>query len=184
MKHSSRTAHRHGRPRDTRLRVAAALCVIACAWAASARGGGRQEWEALQKRMSEPRNVNLIVSGTWTLIHGAEADAEVKELLNLIGILSEPFDGQKVGGAAGFKDGAASFLKSKDVVVSGFAAQALVLMGAEEHAADVVPLLERGFGGKHYLGTEDFHPLVEGELERLRRRYEESFLRMRARRAK
>lgn len=423
MKHSSRTSHRPARPTRARPLVAAALCVVACAWPASARvaaqtsaasGGARQEWEALQKRLSEPRSYNLLVSGTWTLIHGSTSEAEVKEILNLIVKLSEPFDRQQVGGAAGFKDSAASFLESKDDVVSGFAAtvlaaagdgryarriaallwkkeppgdarssrvtsrgraavalgllgareytpklasmlrspnsfdrsgaawalgslgarqhakavaalltderfkyesgdayigalfemgvaaeyagvfaavmrdelvspetaeaaayalaalkarryagdvarllgdkyrrghaakalavmgakqyapdiarmlrdegsldqaaallalgilgakeyapeaarilkeqresfgshyaaEALVLMGAEEYAADVVPLLERAFGGKHYLGTEDFHPLVEAELVRVRRRYEESFLKMRARRAK
>jgi len=67
---------------------------------------------------------------------------------------------------------------------SYYAAAALVLLDATEHAAEVVPHVERGYDAKLYLTADDFSPLVEDDLKPLRLRYEESFLKMRARLAK
>lgn len=131
----------------------AALCATPPAPQVSS---GRGEWEALQKRFNEPRNYNLLISGTWTLIHVSRADAEVKELLNLVGTLSETFERQTVGGAAGFKEKVASFLKSGDDTVGGFAATLLAATGDVGYAPRIAELLTK----KEPPEDDHTHPLT------------------------
>jgi HEAT repeat protein len=73
----------------------------------------------------------------------------------------------------------ARFLKDPGYV-SHFAAEALVLMGADEYARECVPLVESAYSNDLYLGADQFHPLAEGQLGKYRSRFAASFLRMRA----
>jgi hypothetical protein len=73
----------------------------------------------------------------------------------------------------------ARFLKDPSYV-SNFAAEALVLMGADEYARECVPLVESAYSNNLYLGADQFHPLAEGHLGKYRSRFAASFLRMKA----
>lgn len=105
--------------------------------------GDSQEWEQLQRHFSEPRSVNLLNSGMWTLVHAGESKNEVNEVLKLLTALGNPFAKQDVGGARGFKDRVAVFLNSGDYVAAGFAATLLAISGDARYAPAIARLLER-----------------------------------------
>jgi HEAT repeat protein len=112
--------------------------------AAQGDAAARQEWEALRLRLlTDPRSVNLLVSGVWGLTHSSGSDAEVKALLTLVAVVDEPFERQQVGGAAGFKEKVAGFLKSEGDAVRGFAATVLAAVGDKSYAPRVAALLDR-----------------------------------------
>jgi HEAT repeat protein len=108
-----------------------------------------KEWAQLVHRYNEPSSVNLMSSGTWTLIHAAESKAEVKGLLDLLTHLSDPIPTQdqsfvnELGGARGFKEKLAVFLTSKDDVVAGFAATMLGIAGDIAYAPAIAKLLDK-----------------------------------------
>lgn len=74
----------------------------------------------------------------------------------------------------------ARFLKEPSYI-SNFAAEALVLMGANEYARECVPLVESAYSHNLYLNADEFHPLVEERLRNYKSRFAESFLRMKER---
>ena len=75
----------------------------------------------------------------------------------------------------------AKHLKDPEGFVTNYAAYALVLMGAGEHANQVVPLVENAHRQNLYLNAGDFHPIVEEELSKIRSRFNENYLKMKAR---
>jgi HEAT repeat protein len=75
----------------------------------------------------------------------------------------------------------AKHLKDPEGFVTNYAAYALVLMGSGEHADQVVPLVENAHRQNLYLNAGDFHPIVEEELSKIRSRFNENYLKMKAR---
>lgn len=68
--------------------------------------------------------------------------------------------------------------------VSNYAAYALVLLDAEKYVDEIVPLVENAFQKKLYLNADDFNPIVEQELGKIRVRFSDSYLKMKATRPK
>jgi HEAT repeat protein len=73
----------------------------------------------------------------------------------------------------------ATHLKDPEAFVHIDAAYALVLMDADKYASQVVALVQNAYQENLYL-TGDFHPLVEEEVVKIRKRFAESFLKMKA----
>jgi len=135
-----------------RLLVLALVCApfaVAGQDAPTAEAEQRREWEQLVKHFKEPRSVNLITSGVWTLTHGGESREEVEALMKLLLLLADssqkqdPAPLKETGGARGFKDKLAAFLDSKDDVVAGFAATMLGMAGDARYAPALAKLLDK-----------------------------------------
>jgi HEAT repeat protein len=113
------------------------------------RAGGRQEWEELRKRFDDPRLANLLAGGMWTLTHAYKSKQEVDKVLELLLVMGRSFEKQdpavldKVGGARGFKDRLAAYLKSDDDTVAGFAATMLAVSGDKGYVPSIALLLEK-----------------------------------------
>jgi HEAT repeat protein len=75
----------------------------------------------------------------------------------------------------------AEHLKDPQGFVRYYAAVALILLDAEKYAVEIIPLVENSYREKLYLNADDFNPLVETELVKIRGRFSESFLKMKAR---
>ncbi|MET0647272.1 MAG: hypothetical protein ABW208_11670 [Pyrinomonadaceae bacterium] len=133
-----------------------ALLLLVCVSAAAlgqAPGAGdavdRQEWEELRKRFNEPRAVNLLTGGMWTVTHAYESKQEVDEVLKPLLVLFNSFEKQDpalldgVGGVRGFKERMAAFLNSHDDTVAGFAATMLGITGDKRYVPSIALLLEK-----------------------------------------
>lgn len=76
----------------------------------------------------------------------------------------------------------AKHLKDPEVYVPIHAAYALVLMEADRYADQILPQVEHLYREDLFLGEGDFHPFAEDEIKKIKNRFKESFLRMRAKR--
>ena len=76
----------------------------------------------------------------------------------------------------------ASLLKDAEVYVPIYAAYALVLMEADQYADQILPKVEHLYREDLFLGEERFHPFAEDEIKKIKNRFKESFLRMKANR--
>lgn len=56
-----------------------------------------------------------------------------------------------------------------------------MLIGGDQYAGEIVPLMENAYRENLYLSVGDFHPLVEDELAKFRSRFKDNFLKMKAR---
>jgi hypothetical protein len=83
--------------------------------------------------------------------------------------------------AAKYAPQVAKHLNDQTGFVQNYAAYALVLMGSGEHTDQVVPLVENAHRQNLYLNAGDFHPIVEEELSKIRSRFNENYLKMKAR---
>lgn len=83
-------------------------------------------------------------------------------------------------GAKKYVTQVAVHLKDREGYVQHFAAESLVLLEADRYASQIIPLVENGYRAGLYLDTGDFNPLVEEELIQLRKRFSDSYLRMKA----
>lgn len=76
----------------------------------------------------------------------------------------------------------AKHLKDPEVHVPIYAAYALVLMGADRYAEQILPGVEHLYREDLFLGEDRFHPFAEDEIKKIKNRFKESFLRMKAKR--
>ena len=76
----------------------------------------------------------------------------------------------------------ASHLKDPEVYVPIYAAYALVLMEADQYADQILPQVEHLYREDLFLGEDRFHPFAEDEIKKIKNRFKESFLKMKAKR--
>ena len=74
----------------------------------------------------------------------------------------------------------AEHLKDPEVYVPIHAAFALVLLEADRYADQILPEVEHLYREDRMLGQERFHPFAEDEGKKIKNRFKESFLKMKA----
>lgn len=76
----------------------------------------------------------------------------------------------------------AKHLKDPEKFVPLYAAYALVLMEADQYADQILPEVEHLYREDLFLGEHRFHPFAEDEIKKIKNRFKESFLKMKAKR--
>ncbi len=76
----------------------------------------------------------------------------------------------------------AKHLKDPEVYVPIYAAYALVLMEADQYSDQILPEVEHLYREDLFLGEDRFHPFAQDEIKKIKSRFKESFLRMKAKR--